>query len=320
MEILYGTKQFNGAANGADKAFGCSWDGNGNLYVSGYSYNGSDYNLLTIKYNANGDTLWTKRSADTLDSLRIPQTDCVTDASGNVYIIGMCGININFGNRYNLITKYNSAGDSVWVSRYDGISIYDQPLGCALDGTGNLYVTGTTYNGSTHDDLFTIKYNSSNGNILWTKKYIAASDTGSYGISCVVDNLGQLYITGTKAKVDNSGQTVSSSFDSFTLKYTSTVTSVETDKLVPSSFVLKQNYPNPFNPTTIINYSLPKQSNVKITIFDLLGREIITLVNEEKSVGNYKVEFNSSSLSSGIYLYQMKTSEFLQTKKMILLK
>jgi len=87
-----------------------------------------------------------------------------------------------------------------------------------------------------------------------------------------------------------------------------------------SNFSLYQNYPNPFNPTTTIQYSIPEQSNVKIIIYDALGREVTTLVNEEKSIGNYTVEFNAPYLSNGIYFYQMRTNEFIQTKKMILLK
>jgi hypothetical protein len=88
----------------------------------------------------------------------------------------------------------------------------------------------------------------------------------------------------------------------------------------PGSFSLAQNYPNPFNPATTINYSIPKQSNVTIKVYNVLGKEIMTLVNEYKSTGNYKVEFDAKNLSSGIYFYQMKTNEFIQTKKMSLLK
>ncbi|OGU60617.1 MAG: hypothetical protein A2455_07335 [Ignavibacteria bacterium RIFOXYC2_FULL_35_16] len=89
---------------------------------------------------------------------------------------------------------------------------------------------------------------------------------------------------------------------------------------VPLGYSLSQNYPNPFNPTTTINYSVPKQSFVTIKIYDALGREVSILVNEEKSVGTYSVEFNASGISSGVYFYQIKTNEFVQTKKMLLLR
>ncbi|MGI0016067.1 MAG: T9SS type A sorting domain-containing protein [Nitrososphaera sp.] len=89
---------------------------------------------------------------------------------------------------------------------------------------------------------------------------------------------------------------------------------------MPSAFVLEQNYPNPFNPTTIIEYNLPKDTRVKIVIFDLLGRVIKTLVDQEKSTGTYKIKFDASDLSSGVYFYQLQTREFSQTKKLILMR
>ena len=87
-----------------------------------------------------------------------------------------------------------------------------------------------------------------------------------------------------------------------------------------SEFALDQNYPNPFNPSTKINYSIKEKSNVELKIFDLLGSEIATLVNEEKSPGNYEVFFDASKSSSGVYLYSIKAGSFVQTRKMLLMK
>ena len=87
-----------------------------------------------------------------------------------------------------------------------------------------------------------------------------------------------------------------------------------------NTFKLYQNYPNPFNPSTKINYSIKEKSNVELKIFDLLGSEIATLVNEEKSPGNYEVSFDASFLSSGVYLYTIKAGSFVQTRKMLLMK
>jgi hypothetical protein len=89
---------------------------------------------------------------------------------------------------------------------------------------------------------------------------------------------------------------------------------------VPKNSRLYQNYPNPFNPSTIINYDIPKASVVKITVIDILGREVYTLVNEFKPAGSYKVEFNAGQFASGIYFYRMIAGGYLETKKMILLK
>ncbi len=97
--------------------------------------------------------------------------------------------------------------------------------------------------------------------------------------------------------------------------------------LVPNVFQLYQNYPNPFNPSTRIKYSIPSNPNsskggslVILKIYDLLGREVELLVNEEKSPGFYEVNFNAANLASGIYLYRIQADNFVVTKKMILLK
>ena len=97
-------------------------------------------------------------------------------------------------------------------------------------------------------------------------------------------------------------------------------TSINPERELPHNFYLEQNYPNPFNPSTTIKYSIPKQSNVKIKVFDILGREVITLLNDNKIAGNYSLTFDGSDLSTGIYFYQIRTGNFTQTKKMIILR
>jgi hypothetical protein len=86
------------------------------------------------------------------------------------------------------------------------------------------------------------------------------------------------------------------------------------------NYSLSQNYPNPFNPTTTIEYEIPKRTNVKIEVFDLLGKNIETLLSKEQSAGNYKLNYDASKLSSGIYFYKITAGGFVQTKKMILIK
>ncbi len=90
---------------------------------------------------------------------------------------------------------------------------------------------------------------------------------------------------------------------------------------VPASFELYQNYPNPFNPTTIIRFTIPEnKNNVTLKIYDLLGREVATLLNKQIAPGNYQINFDGSNLSSGIYFYQLKAGNFVKSKKMILMK
>lgn len=99
-----------------------------------------------------------------------------------------------------------------------------------------------------------------------------------------------------------------------------TTVPVEKEPTLPNSFKLFQNYPNPFNPSTVISYQLSVTSNVKIVVYDLLGREIAILVNEEKFPGEYEIQFNGSQLSSGTYFYRLTSGQYTETKKMVFIK
>ena len=103
------------------------------------------------------------------------------------------------------------------------------------------------------------------------------------------------------------------------------ITSVENHDIHPEAFKLYQNYPNPFNPTTKIKYTIPSErisfmKFVKLKVYDILGNEVVTLVNDVKPAGSYEVEFNASKLPSGVYFYTLKAGSFSDTKKMILMK
>jgi hypothetical protein len=98
------------------------------------------------------------------------------------------------------------------------------------------------------------------------------------------------------------------------------ITSVKIKNVLPTEFLLEQNYPNPFNPTTIIKYQIPALSFVTLKVYDVLGNEIATLVNEEKPSGKYEVKFDATGLPSGVYFYKLQAGTFVKTKKMVLLK
>ncbi|MBK7632779.1 MAG: T9SS type A sorting domain-containing protein [Ignavibacteriales bacterium] len=107
----------------------------------------------------------------------------------------------------------------------------------------------------------------------------------------------------------------------FTLLYKIIVTGVMNEgSNIVATYSLSQNYPNPFNPTTKIQFSIPKSNKVVIKVFDILGTEIETVVNKEKPVGTYELNWNASNLPSGVYFYQLRAGNFVQTRKMILLK
>ena len=111
-----------------------------------------------------------------------------------------------------------------------------------------------------------------------------------------------------------------SALDNFSISPFSSDVEPELNDDYLRDFSLSQNFPNPFNPTTKLRYSIPHISNVEIKVYDILGNEIETLVNEEKPAGTYELTWNAANLPSGVYCYQLKAGDFIQTIKMILLK
>ena len=98
------------------------------------------------------------------------------------------------------------------------------------------------------------------------------------------------------------------------------VTGIQNDYKRVTDFSLSQNYPNPFNPSTTINFRIPLSSKVTLKVYDILGREVATLVNENKPAGKYSIIFNSNNLASGVYFYNLRAGNFIESKKMMLLK
>jgi len=105
------------------------------------------------------------------------------------------------------------------------------------------------------------------------------------------------------------------------LKYPSLVLSAtDEENSLPQSYNLTQNFPNPFNPSTLIEYSLPEEGFVSLKVYNLLGEEVITLVNENKKAGIYTVKFDGIGLTSGVYFYRITSGDYTLTKKMMLTK
>jgi Secretion system C-terminal sorting domain/Beta-propeller repeat len=181
-----------------------------------------------------------------------------------------------------------------------------------VDLSGNVYVTGFTGVGF-YSDYTTIKYNSS-GTQQWLTSYSALGSSSEDARSIALDDLGNVYITGYSS-------TDTTLWDYATMKYVQSVNSVDNSlPNIPGRFVLEQNFPNPFNPSTTIHFSVPSSEFVTLKVFDVLGNEVATLVNEEKPAGFYEVNFNAAGLSSGIYFYKLKAGSFVETKKMLLIK
>ena len=185
-----------------DRAYGIAVDGNGNVYVTGYSYIGSDDDYITVKYDSLGNILW----ADTLDNGNDDNAiDIAVDGNGNVYVTGYSRI----GSDDDYVTvKYDSSGNVLWVDTLDNGDT-DEARCIALDEKGNIYVSGTSRIGSNNDVLI-VKYDSS-GNILREDTLDNGSNDGAYGIA--VDENGNVYIAGVSE--------FGSVYDYLTVKYDS---------------------------------------------------------------------------------------------------
>ena len=144
-----------------------------------------------------------------------------------------------------------------------------------------------------------------NGGIAWTIQ-TACTNEDLYAVSFTDEKIGNIVgDNGTIFRTTNGGST--SVFDE---------KGIEPLK----KYILSQNYPNPFNPGTIINYKVGSKQYVSLKVYDLLGKELATLVNTEQLAGNYEVEFDGSNLSTRVYFYRLQIGNFVDTKKMILLK
>ena len=142
-----------------------------------------------------------------------------------------------------------------------------------------------------------------------------------YSQSSIVYDTGTVIEIGTSADVCAGTITINGGYSGNGRFCNGTVdVGSEEETQAPKEFTLSQNYPNPFNPVTIISYQLPETEFVTLKIYDILGNEVVTLVNEEKPAGSYNFSFDASKLPSGVYYYKLRAGNYVETKKMMLLK
>nr|MDQ2987388.1 SBBP repeat-containing protein [Armatimonadota bacterium] len=186
--------RYNGPGNEYDYANALAVDAAGNVYVTGESYGGeNDFDYATIKYDSNGNQLWVARYDGPGNDLDLAWALAV-DGAGSVYVTGS---SVGAGTFSDYATiKYDSNGNELWVARYNGPGNNDDSAtALAVDGAGNVYVTGSSYGPGTFYDYATIKYDS-NGNQVWLARYNGTGNGNDFASALTVDGAGNVYVTG----------------------------------------------------------------------------------------------------------------------------
>ncbi|HSD63166.1 MAG TPA: T9SS type A sorting domain-containing protein [Ignavibacteriaceae bacterium] len=304
------TKTFGGLNR--DLAFCVQHLANGDLIIGGVteSFGAGDMDAWVIKVNSSGDSVWSKTyggaERDLIHNLR--QTE-----DGGFIIAGSTE---SFGHMNNYtdawLIKIDSDGDTVWTKTWGTEEMHDGAASVVQTSDGGYVFTGQLYINTFVQDLWILKTDA-DGNMLWSKNYGGIFYSSGRCINNTSE--GSLIITGEYYnEVDNN-------YDIWLLNFDPNITGVERDKQaqIPKTVNLEQNYPNPFNPATKIKYTIPLNSQVQIKVFDVLGNEIATLINEEKPAGIYELTWNAANKPSGVYFYQLRSGSSVVTKKMILL-
>jgi uncharacterized delta-60 repeat protein len=322
--VMQWIQKYNGIPTGADYARSLAVDGQGNVYVTGYSSGiGSGYDYATIKYNTEGLLKWVQRYNGLVYYYDLP-TMVVVDASNSVFVTGyswggsslydmasvkyyQCNLVVNAGNDTTIYKGYGSGTVTLRANITGGVN----PISF-------VWSTGATTQTITLSPSQTTPY--------WVRatdaKGCISSDTvivNVIDVSCGTPG-------NNKVLVCHKGNTicVNESAVPAHLAHGDYLGSCIVQKSVfdqtSSEYKLYPNYPNPFNPSTKIMFNLPEQTKVKVVIYDVIGREVAVLVNGELKAGIQSVTWDAANYSSGIYFYKITAGTFSEIKKMLLVK
>jgi len=280
------------------------------IFVVGGPYTGSGTNLAVHYYRPASNTWGT--IAGSLPSGQGRRTFALGITNGNKIVMS-CGFNTAYLKSTYVGTIGANATLITWAAGGDAPQSLSRPGGVGYNNT--FFVVGGDTNGTAVKNTKVYCYNVS-GN-LWFNQILNNPNAVSNMMNAVTAKC----ISDTVRLFQPGGYTTVATNSFVVTGCNGTFTGIENiSGLVPHNYNLSQNYPNPFNPKTLIEFSIPKSGNVKIAVFDILGREVSVLVNDFLTAGSYTVDFDASNFSSGVYFYSLRSGDFTATKKMMLVK
>ncbi len=346
------TRRFTLPGNAWEEPAEMVIDRTGNIFIAGDFFTlPSNDAFGTVKYDSSGIFKWSKKLLNGYASA------VSIDPYGNAVVTGRLSLgSMNyFTVKYNTLGDslwsqiYNGTGNA-----------FDAAFDLAVDNLGNIYVTGTSSGGGANDDLVTLKYvettyysptnfvaagisnsrinlswldvnvnesgfkieRSTNAGANWILKDSVTANVLVYSDSLLSPNTIYHYRVYAFNGAGNSGYS-NTSFDT-----TFALTGIVHSNEIPKEFKLYDNYPNPFNPATTILFQIPLSRGVSegrgvltsLVVYDLLGREVKTLINQNLQPGKYTVSFDGSNLASGVYFYSLESGSFSDIKKMLMIK
>ncbi len=307
VSFNFGQLAFSGIVNAL------AIDGSGRVYVGGtFTQAGgvSANNVARFDPQANS---WSALGTGAQNGVNRTVNALAVDGQGRVYVGG--DFTQAGGVSANRVARFDPQANSwsaLGTGAQNGVNSTVNAL--AVDGQGRLYVGGFFIQAGSIISNQVARFDPQANS--WST---LGSSTGVNGVNFLVqalavDGQGRLYVGGFFASAGGVPST-------FIARWTSGASRVEQISTnVPRTFLLEQNYPNPFNPSTTIRYQLPVASEVKLEVYDVLGKKVATLVSERQAAGYYQYVWNANGLSSGVYLYRLQAGRFIETKKMMLVK
>jgi len=292
----------NYGGHDSEKAWSVKNTSDGGFVIAGWSDifpRGSD--IYVIKTDQNGDTVWTRVYGTMYDDL----ATSILETPDHRYIVGGC-VGADSYERRAALLFLGENGDSLATAILPYTEIH------SVEMTSD---SGLIISGSTLDTLSTafIAKTDMNGQEIWAKIFAPGSSVSCYAYSAIQTlDSGYVFTGSTQAYPE----------DVVLAKMAREQTGIDDQQhsVLPERIALFQNYPNPFNPATTIRYELPEFAEVTIEIYDILGRKVATLVSGPQQAGPHRVVWDGGEYPSGIYFYRLKTNDFVETKKMLLLK